>query len=171
MLNEVASDRINTEEAMAKAKKSTTVGYVATLEAATGETTPPPAPVEPVGAEPTGPKRKGKAPGKKTVIIRAGIAAHPKMLPKDLANLLNDAHPGFNITNNDISQQRQQLKLQGRKSAKKKGKKGVVGVESVAVPAAPAKAGGDIQHVADLVKQLGTAKVRELCDLIDYVSK
>ncbi len=157
---------------MAKAKKSAAVGYVATVEAAPVEApVPAPAPV----AEQNGPKRKGKAPGEKTLIVRAGIANHPDMLPKELANLLNDKHPGFNITNNDISQQRQQLKLQSGKSGKKKAKKvaaeKVVAVVETVVKAAPVKPGGDIREVADLAKKLGTAKIRELCDLIDYVSK
>src|ERR1700722_8536054 len=122
------------EEVMAKAKKSTPAGYVATLEAAPIETSvpvPAPPPAEPVVAEQNGPKRKGKAPGKKTVIVRAGIADHPDKKPKDLAELLNKDHPGFDITNNDVSQQRQQLKLHGGKPGKKKGKK-VAAVKAVA---------------------------------------
>jgi len=163
---------------MARPKKSTTADYVAVVESAPIET-PSPAPVPPpapVAAEQNGPKRKGKAPGAKTLIIRAGIAENPKMLPKKLADHLNDKHSGFNITNNDVSQQRQQLKLQGGKSGKKKGKKitaekVVAGAETVIVKAAPSKIGGDVRQVADLAKQLGTAKIRELCDLIDYVTK
>jgi hypothetical protein len=167
----------NTEEAVAKAKKSTTAGYVAIVETAPIETPAPvPAPAEPIVAEQNGPKRKGKAPGEKTLIVRAGIADHPDLLPKELADLLNQERPGFNITNNDISQQRQQLKLRGGKSGKTKAKKvaaeKVVAVaETVIVKAAPAKVGGDIRQVADLAKHLGTAKIRELCDLIDYVTK
>jgi hypothetical protein len=157
---------------MARPKKSTTEGYVATLEAAPIETTAPiPAPV----AAQNGPKRKGKAPGAKTLIVRGGIANHPDMLPKALADLLNKENPDFNITNNDISQQRQQLKLQDRKSAKKKAKKVAAEkaavVETVVVKAAPAQTGDDIRQVADLAKQVGTAKIRELSDLIDYLSK
>ncbi len=126
--------------------------------------------------EQTGGKRKGKAPSARTLTIRAGIAANPKMKPKQLAELLNIAHPGLDVTNQDVSQQRQQLRSLGGKPAKKK-KTGKAAAETTiaataaTVKTAPAKTGSDVRQVADLVKQLGTTKVRELCDVIDYVSK
>ncbi len=156
---------------MARTKKASVAGSVAILEAAPT----PPAPVEKVAA-PTSPKRKGKAPSEKTLIVRAGIAEHSNLKPKALAELLNSKYPGLDIKNSDISQQKLQLgNLGGKKAGKRKTSKAAaetpVSSEPAKVKSVPAKAGSEITLVADLAKRLGTPKIRELCDLIDYLAK
>jgi hypothetical protein len=162
---------INFEEDMARPKKASAAGYTAPVETPAVDTLP--VPVEKAATQ-NAPKRKGKAPSKKTLIVRAGIAEHPKLKPKALAELLNSKHPGFDIKNGDISQQKLQLGNLGKKAGKKKTSKTTAektaANEPIKLKASPAKAGSEITLVADLAKRIGTPKIRELCDLIDYLA-
>jgi hypothetical protein len=124
-------------------------------------------------AESTGTKRKGKAPSEKTQLVRAGLAKNPELSPKALADLLNTQHPGFHFKNNDISQQKLQLKNQGAKKPAKKGKtrKAAATAAPQTAPTPPTQTGSPMFQLASLAKQIGTSKIREVCDLIDHLSK
>jgi hypothetical protein len=117
------------------------------------------------------PKRKGKAPSQKTLLVRAGIAQFPNLSPKALAAELNRLHPGFDFKNNDVSQQKLQLRPKDEK--KKTGKTSPRKAAAVAptAPTTPVKTTPYIVQLADLAKKVGTGKIREVCDLIDYFGK
>jgi hypothetical protein len=161
---------------MARPKKSTSVATASTAHPSmptNGKSTLPSTAIKTFYGEPTG-KRKGKAPSEKTLIVRAGLGQYPTLSPKALAETLNKNHPGFKITNHDVSQQKLQLGGQSKKSGKKgKGKRTAwtttpAMTMTATVTVAPGRA--DMRQLVDLSKKFGTAKIRELCDLIDYVS-
>jgi hypothetical protein len=173
----VARHIVPIEDLMARPKKTQTAG-AATVAAKTHpestanrNSTLPVAAINTYfpGSNAQGNKRKGKEPGKKTLLVRAGLAEYPHLPPKQLADVLNERHPDFHFKNMDVSQQKLQLRYASEKKSAPKAQ--VRQSATVAAAPTPVRYGSELQRVADLAKTLGTANIRELCDLIDYLSK
>jgi hypothetical protein len=65
--------------------------------------------------------------GKKSILIRKAITAHPDKTPKEIADLLNDSDDRMDdkikVTPNDVSQQKQAMKKPGAQKAPAAAKK------------------------------------------------
>jgi hypothetical protein len=65
--------------------------------------------------------------GKKSILIREAITAHPHKTPKEIADLLNDSDDRMDdkikVTPNDVSQQKQAMKKPGAQKAPAAAKK------------------------------------------------
>ncbi len=98
--------------------------------------------------------------GLKRRMIREGLQTFGTMTPQDLADYLNQQADvdglGIQFTAQDINAVKAKLKR---------------GSRSPGSPATTLSTDAAIKRAVELVKKIGTAKVRELCDLLDSAAE